>query len=97
MSVLCIRHINDDKYWPNLGGRVYRRMLGIAILGSWILAPEYIHEISFAGDPGQPGPPGGKGLSGRCTEGPRGPQGLPGLNGLKGQQGKRRASKPVGK
>lgn len=70
-------------------------MFGIAILGPWVWALEYILGLSFTGDPGQPGPPGEKGLPGRCTEGPRGPPGLPGLNGLKGQQGKRRASKPL--
>lgn len=84
--------INIGPVW---WGRGYRRILGIAILGPWILALEYILGLSFAGDPGKPGPPGEKGLSGGCTEGPKGPQGLPGLNGLKGQQGKRRASKPV--
>lgn len=76
-------------------GRNYRRVLGIAILGPWLLAPEYILGLCFAGDPGQPGPPGEKGLPGRCTEGPRGALGLPGLNGLKGQQGRSRASKLV--
>lgn len=70
-------------------GESYARMLELAILGPWVVAPDCTLGLYFAGDPGQPGPPGERGPPGRCTEGPRGAQGLPGLNGLKGQQGRR--------
>ena len=70
-------------------------MTGIAILGPWVLAPNCVLGLYFAGDPGQPGPPGERGPPGRCKESLSGARGLPGLNGLKGQQGRGRPLKPV--